>query len=54
MFYDNTLLHTVYDYFGEEDFTKLSELGVDASYVSISRLKSSIFDNFWSETMVHI
>jgi len=42
------LLHTVYDYFGEEDFTKCyNELVMDASYakhVSVSRLKSSRFD----------
>jgi len=46
-------LHTVYDYFGEEDFTKCcSELGIDKSYakhVLIGRLKSSIFDDFWNE-----
>ena len=53
---DNILLHTVQDYFSEEDFTKCcTEMGIDASYakhVSISRLKGSICDNFWSETMV--
>jgi len=51
--HDNILLHIVYDYFGEEDFTKAcNELGTDTSHakhVSISRLNSSMFDNFWSE-----
>jgi len=43
-------------YFGLEDFTMYcDELEIDVSYarhVSISRLKSNIFDNFWCKTMV--
>jgi len=34
----NILLHAVYDYFGEENFSMCcNELGIDAKHVSISR-----------------
>ena len=45
--------HTVHNNCGEEDVAKCcNDLGIDTSYakrVSISRLKSGVFDNFWSE-----
>ena len=47
------LVHIVYNYFGEQDFaTCCNELGMDRSCekcASICRLKSSMFDKFWSE-----